>query len=188
VHREDTGRKQAAMPQRRCACCACCACDWMGSFPDKLANGTRRPAPPPLTAAVAAPLAAVPQRVAASLFANTPAAAAAPGGSGSVTQSAQLRKWGNAQSAIMITARDDIACKLGGFRAKIAFETNKSQNGSEISWIWSTVSFFGFWRILRSAALIITGAFDSAKNHKRQRRKRQSVTAKREKSQTPEFV
>jgi len=28
------------------------------------------------------------------------------------------------------------------------------------------------------------GAFDSAKNHKRQRRKRQSVTAKREKSQT----
>ena len=32
------------------------------------------------------------------------------------------------------------------------------------------------------------GAFDSAKNHKRQRRKRQSVTAKREKSQTPNFV
>jgi len=32
------------------------------------------------------------------------------------------------------------------------------------------------------------GAFDSAKNHKRQRRKRQSVTAKREKSQTPMFV
>jgi len=31
-------------------------------------------------------------------------------------------------------------------------------------------------------------AFDSAKNHKRQRRKRQSVTAKREKSQTPKFV
>jgi len=28
------------------------------------------------------------------------------------------------------------------------------------------------------------GAFDSAKNHKRQRRKRQSVTAKREKSQS----
>jgi len=28
----------------------------------------------------------------------------------------------------------------------------------------------------------------SAKNHKRQRRKRQSVTAKREKSQTPKFV
>ena len=34
----------------------------------------------------------------------------------------------------------------------------------------------------------IRGAFDSAKNHKRQRRKRQSVTAKREKSQTPKFV
>ena len=32
------------------------------------------------------------------------------------------------------------------------------------------------------------GAFDSAKNHKRQRRKRQSGTAKREKSQTPKFV
>ena len=32
------------------------------------------------------------------------------------------------------------------------------------------------------------GAFDSAKNHKRQRRKRQSETAKREKSQTPKFV
>jgi len=32
------------------------------------------------------------------------------------------------------------------------------------------------------------GAFDSAKNHKRQRRKRQSVTAKREKAQTPKFV
>jgi len=32
------------------------------------------------------------------------------------------------------------------------------------------------------------GAFDSAKNHKRQRRKRQSLTAKREKSQTPKFV
>ena len=31
-------------------------------------------------------------------------------------------------------------------------------------------------------------AFDSAKNHKRQRRKRQSVTAKREKSQTPKSV
>jgi len=28
----------------------------------------------------------------------------------------------------------------------------------------------------------------SAKNHKRQRRKRQPVTAKREKSQTPKFV
>jgi len=35
---------------------------------------------------------------------------------------------------------------------------------------------------------IFKGAFDSAKNHKRQRRKRQSVTAKREKSQTPKFL
>jgi len=32
------------------------------------------------------------------------------------------------------------------------------------------------------------GAFDSAKKHQRQRRKRQSVTAKRKKSQTPKFV
>jgi len=32
------------------------------------------------------------------------------------------------------------------------------------------------------------GAFNSAKNHKRQSHKRQSVTAKREKSQTPKFV
>jgi len=32
------------------------------------------------------------------------------------------------------------------------------------------------------------GAFDSAKNHKRQRHKRQSVTAKREKSQKPKFI
>jgi len=32
------------------------------------------------------------------------------------------------------------------------------------------------------------GAFDSAKNQKRQRRKRQSVTAKRKMSQTPKFV
>jgi len=32
------------------------------------------------------------------------------------------------------------------------------------------------------------GAFDSAENHKRQRRKRQFVTAKREMSQTPKFV
>jgi len=31
-------------------------------------------------------------------------------------------------------------------------------------------------------------AFNGAKNHKRQRRKGQSVTAKREKSQTPKFV
>jgi len=31
-------------------------------------------------------------------------------------------------------------------------------------------------------------AFDSTKNYKRLRHKRQSVTAKREKSQTPKFV
>jgi len=38
-----------------------------------------------------------------------------------------------------------------------------------------------------SFLLMGRGAFDSAKNHKRQRRKRQSVPAKREKSQTPKF-
>ena len=35
--------------------------------------------------------------------------------------------------------------------------------------------------------LKIRVAVISAKNHKRQRRKRQSITAKREKSQTPKF-
>ena len=39
-----------------------------------------------------------------------------------------------------------------------------------------------------ATAETLGGAFDSAKNHKRQRRKRQSATAKREKSQTPKFV
>jgi len=39
-----------------------------------------------------------------------------------------------------------------------------------------------------TSGLLFRGAFDSAKNHKRQRRKRQSVTGKREKSQTPKFV
>jgi len=36
--------------------------------------------------------------------------------------------------------------------------------------------------------ILTRGACDSAKNHKRQSRKRQSVTAKREKSQMPKFV
>ena len=39
-----------------------------------------------------------------------------------------------------------------------------------------------------NATPLSRGAFDSAKIHKRQRRKRQSVTAKREKSQTPKIV
>jgi len=43
--------------------------------------------------------------------------------------------------------------------------------------------------ILKYVFLLFNGgAFDSAKNLKRQRRKRQSVTAKGEKSQTPKFV
>jgi len=42
--------------------------------------------------------------------------------------------------------------------------------------------------LLNLSAVRGGGAFDSAKNHKRQHRKRQSVTAKREKSQTPKFV
>jgi len=41
---------------------------------------------------------------------------------------------------------------------------------------------------VETSVVLFGGAFDSAKNHKRQRRKRQSVTAKREKSQTPKFV
>jgi len=45
-----------------------------------------------------------------------------------------------------------------------------------------------FFRSRNETRCTSTGAFDSAKNHKRQRRKRQSVTAKREKSQTPKFV
>ena len=44
------------------------------------------------------------------------------------------------------------------------------EGGPTESWVW------------------IRMAFDSAKNHKRQRRKRQSVTAKRAKSQTPKFL
>jgi len=40
-----------------------------------------------------------------------------------------------------------------------------------------------FWGILKFGIAVI-----SAKNHKRQRRKRQSITAKREKSQTPKVL
>jgi len=43
-------------------------------------------------------------------------------------------------------------------------------------------------RFKQFLALFKRGAFDSAKNHKRQHRKRLSVTAKREVSQTPKFV
>jgi len=51
-------------------------------------------------------------------------------------------------------------------------------------------TFFGIVNLKMGilCACIIWGACDSAKNHKRQRRKRQSVTAKREKSQTPKFL
>jgi len=42
--------------------------------------------------------------------------------------------------------------------------------------------------IFPSGCLLLWGAFDSAINHKRQRRKHQSVTAKRGKLQTPKFV
>ena len=45
------------------------------------------------------------------------------------------------------------------------------------------------WKFIRQKkAYSERVAVISAKNHKRQRRKRQSVTAKREKSQTPKFV
>jgi len=36
--------------------------------------------------------------------------------------------------------------------------------------------------------VVLLGSCINAKKHKRQRRKRQSVTAKREKSQTPSFI
>jgi len=39
-----------------------------------------------------------------------------------------------------------------------------------------------------TSSMSMRGAFDSAKNHKRQRRKHQSVTAKQAKLQTPKFV
>ena len=42
--------------------------------------------------------------------------------------------------------------------------------------------------VTKDKAWLLRGAFDSAKNHKRQRHKRQSVTAKREKLQTPKLV
>jgi len=44
------------------------------------------------------------------------------------------------------------------------------------------------FNFIATQELLIWGAFDSTKNHKRQRHKRQSVTAKREKSQMPKFV
>ena len=56
--------------------------------------------------------------------------------------------------------------------------------GSRVVFYSNLVTF----RLLKCVGNINGGAFDSAKNHKRQRRKRQSVTAKREKSQTPKFV
>jgi len=50
--------------------------------------------------------------------------------------------------------------------------------------------FFNFYDICYLLMNVLKNwrAFDSAKNHKRQRRKRQSVTAKQEKSQTRKFV
>jgi len=51
-----------------------------------------------------------------------------------------------------------------------------------------TVRLCCFIRFCGEMTRLIRGAFDSAKNHKRQHRKRQSLTAKREKSQTPKFV
>jgi len=47
-----------------------------------------------------------------------------------------------------------------------------------IPWRETCIDFISFNRV----------AVISAKNHKRQRRKRQSVTAKREKSQTPKLL
>ena len=56
------------------------------------------------------------------------------------------------------------------------------------SWYSKKHSSFHFKMKCVCRRAIDWGAFDRAKNHKRQRRKRHSVTAKREKSQTPKFV
>jgi len=63
---------------------------------------------------------------------------------------------------------------------------------NEVASLWH----FGTLHPINHRAVLIThldrlksrGAFDSAKNHKRQRHKRQPVTAKREKSQTPKVL
>jgi len=44
------------------------------------------------------------------------------------------------------------------------------------------------YKARKGCGRLLWGTFDSAKNHKRQRRKPQSVTAKREKSQPQKFV
>jgi len=68
----------------------------------------------------------------------------------------------------------------------------ESECGIPSAFQTSMVTFLFLWQKGQTAVLGLgepcRGAFDSAKNHKRQRRKRQSVTAKREKSQTPKFV
>jgi len=56
---------------------------------------------------------------------------------------------------------------------------------------WKIYPFYSENGVKKTAADIRRrkrGPFDSAKNHKHLRRKRQSVTAKREKSQTPKLV
>ena len=58
-------------------------------------------------------------------------------------------------------------------------------------WIFFSSSNSRIWKgliIPEQIGSIQWAAVITAKNHKRQRRKRQSVTAKREKSQTPKFV
>ena len=64
--------------------------------------------------------------------------------------------------------------------------TSCSHKQRHITLRWSDKKYAIFRRLKKVGHT--GGAFDSAKNHKRQRRKRQSVTAKREKSQTPKFV
>jgi len=56
--------------------------------------------------------------------------------------------------------------------------------------IWHRAKFANFSssKFQNHSGNRVGGIRDSAKNHKRQRRKRQSVTTKRGKSQTPKFV
>jgi len=72
-----------------------------------------------------------------------------------------------------------------------SFWFNDEKRWNTIGLWWNTrISAFPVYNIdsisdLQTNSNQSRGAIDSAKNHKRQRRKRQSVTAKGEKSQTP---
>jgi len=78
-------------------------------------------------------------------------------------------------------------CKLGD-KALTASQSRKGWLTAQVLWILYCVTIDKYTR--ETVLLNITkgGHSITPKNHKRQRRKRWSVTAKREKSQTPKFV